>query len=325
MAPSAEAVAALDGFLEALPDEPDGARGRDRNARRFGVAGDDGDRGAALLRLRDRRVAAGGAWGRTGWRARGIRTADCSSPRRSRRCSKRCRCAGWLDVLGLPAGCGGAFVTGATVANFTALAAARHAVLARAGWDVEAKGLFGAPEIQVVIGDEGHPSMIKSLGMLGLGRERVVRVPVDGQGRMRAGCLPHVERAGHRVRPGGQRQYGRVRPDAGDYRPGARHGRVGARGWRVRPVGGGESAVRASGGGRGRRRFLGDGRAQVAERAVRQRPRLRARSGRSARRDGLDGGLPAAGRSSRAFAVCAGALAAGARRGCVGRAEIARA
>jgi glutamate/tyrosine decarboxylase-like PLP-dependent enzyme len=97
----------------------------------------------------------------------------------------------WLtDVLGLPPGCGGAFVTGATVANFTALAAARHAVLAQAGWDVEARGLYGAPEIQVVIGDEAHPSLIKSLGLLGLGRDRVERVPVDDQGRLRAECLP---------------------------------------------------------------------------------------------------------------------------------------
>ena len=99
----------------------------------------------------------------------------------------------WLaDALALPAGCGGAFVTGATVANFTALAAARHAVLERAGWDVEARGLFGAPPIQVVVGEEAHPSLIKSLGMLGLGRERVVRVPVDGQGRMLAEAFPTV-------------------------------------------------------------------------------------------------------------------------------------
>src|SRR5438552_2397754 len=71
---------------------------------------------------------------------------------------------GWLaDVLALPAGCGGGFVTGATVANFTALAAARHAVLERAGWDVESRGLFGAPEIQVVVGEEAHPSVFKSL------------------------------------------------------------------------------------------------------------------------------------------------------------------
>ncbi|MBS1874893.1 MAG: aspartate aminotransferase family protein [Acidobacteria bacterium] len=100
----------------------------------------------------------------------------------------------WLiDALGLPAGCGGAFVTGATVANFTALAAARHVVLERAGWDVEARGLFGAPPIQVVVGEEAHPSVIKSLGMLGLGRERVTRVPVDGQGRMLAASLPKID------------------------------------------------------------------------------------------------------------------------------------
>jgi glutamate/tyrosine decarboxylase-like PLP-dependent enzyme len=97
-----------------------------------------------------------------------------------------------LDALALPAGCGGAFVTGATMANFTALAAARHAVLDRAGWNVESRGLFGAPEIQVVIGEEAHPSLIKSLGMLGLGRERLVRVPVDRQGRMRADALPEL-------------------------------------------------------------------------------------------------------------------------------------
>ena len=98
-----------------------------------------------------------------------------------------------LDVLALPAGCGGAFVTGATMANFTALAAARHAVLGRVGWDVEARGLFGAGAIQVVVSEEAHPSVIKSLGMLGMGRERVVKVPVDGQGRMLAGALPELK------------------------------------------------------------------------------------------------------------------------------------
>ncbi len=99
----------------------------------------------------------------------------------------------WLiELFGLPAGTGGAFVTGATVANFAALAAARHNVLARAGWNVEAEGLFGAPPITVVVGDEAHPSAIKSLGMLGLGRNRVARVPVDGQGRMRVEALPRI-------------------------------------------------------------------------------------------------------------------------------------
>jgi glutamate/tyrosine decarboxylase-like PLP-dependent enzyme len=95
-----------------------------------------------------------------------------------------------LDVLHLPAESGAAFVTGATMANFTALAAARHFVLERAGWDVEADGLFGAPPLTVVVGGEVHPSLIKALGMLGLGRARVLRVPVDNQGRMRASEIP---------------------------------------------------------------------------------------------------------------------------------------
>jgi glutamate/tyrosine decarboxylase-like PLP-dependent enzyme len=97
-----------------------------------------------------------------------------------------------LDVLKLPAGSGGAFVTGATVANFTALAAARHTVLRNVGWDVEADGLFGAPPITVVVGGEVHSSLIKALGMLGLGRSRVTRVPVDNQGRMRPSDMPSL-------------------------------------------------------------------------------------------------------------------------------------
>jgi glutamate/tyrosine decarboxylase-like PLP-dependent enzyme len=95
-----------------------------------------------------------------------------------------------LDMLALPAGAGVGFVTGVTMANFSALAAARHAVLERAGWDVEAQGLFGAPPITVVVGDEVHVSLLKALSLLGLGRERVVRVPVDGQGCMRPDALP---------------------------------------------------------------------------------------------------------------------------------------
>jgi glutamate/tyrosine decarboxylase-like PLP-dependent enzyme len=95
-----------------------------------------------------------------------------------------------LDVLRLPPEAGGAFVTGATVANLCALAAARHAVLERAGWNVEAQGLFGAPPITVVVGAETHPSVTKSLGILGLGRSRVAKVPVDSQGRMRTDLLP---------------------------------------------------------------------------------------------------------------------------------------
>ena len=97
-----------------------------------------------------------------------------------------------LDLFHLPPECGGAFVTGATMANFSALAAARQAVLKRAGWNVEADGLFGAPPITVIVGAEAHPSLIKSLGLLGLGRNRTVKVPVDSQGRMRADALPSL-------------------------------------------------------------------------------------------------------------------------------------
>lgn len=84
-----------------------------------------------------------------------------------------------LELFGLPAQTVCGFVTCATAANFSALAAARHALLARQGWDVEARGLFGAPELTVVVGEEVHASMQKALAMIGFGRERVVRVPVD--------------------------------------------------------------------------------------------------------------------------------------------------
>jgi glutamate/tyrosine decarboxylase-like PLP-dependent enzyme len=98
-----------------------------------------------------------------------------------------------LDILGLPAPCGGAIVTGATMANLTGLAAARHALLAAAGWDVERDGLFGAPPLTVVVGDEVHVSLLKALAILGFGRERVHRVPVDSQGRMRADALRPID------------------------------------------------------------------------------------------------------------------------------------
>ena len=101
---------------------------------------------------------------------------------------------GWLlDVLDLPRDAGGAFVTGATMANLTALAAARRSVLARAGWDVDENGLHGGPRVRVVIGAEAHPTLRKALGLLGLGRSAVEIVPVDEQGRMRADALPALD------------------------------------------------------------------------------------------------------------------------------------
>lgn len=98
-----------------------------------------------------------------------------------------------LDLLHLPSNSGAGFVTGTTMASFTALAAARTALLKRAGWDVEEQGLFDAPPINVVVGAEAHASLLKALAMLGLGRSRVTSVPTDDQGRMIASALPQLD------------------------------------------------------------------------------------------------------------------------------------
>ncbi len=98
-----------------------------------------------------------------------------------------------LDALHLPAESAAGFVTGATMANFTCLAAARHALLERVGWNAEELGLFGAPPLNVIVGNEVHVTLLKALAMLGLGRARVTRVPTDDQGRMRADQLPPLD------------------------------------------------------------------------------------------------------------------------------------
>ncbi len=97
-----------------------------------------------------------------------------------------------IELLGLPHDSAGGFVTGTTVADMTCLAAARHSVLARVGWDADSDGLFGAPPITVVVSAETHSTLFKALGFVGLGRNRVVKVPVDSQGRMRADALPGI-------------------------------------------------------------------------------------------------------------------------------------
>lgn len=100
---------------------------------------------------------------------------------------------GWLlDLLGLPSGAGVVFVTGATVANASCLAAARDSLLAAQGWDVPGDGLFGAPPVDVVVGERVHSTISKSLSLVGLGKTRVHVVPADEQGRMRADLLPDL-------------------------------------------------------------------------------------------------------------------------------------
>jgi len=99
----------------------------------------------------------------------------------------------WLNALfGLPVSAGVGFVTGGQMANFTGLAAARHALLARAGWNVSEDGLYGAPELHVVVGEEVHVTVLRALRFLGLGQARVKRVRADAQGRMSPDALPPV-------------------------------------------------------------------------------------------------------------------------------------
>jgi len=100
---------------------------------------------------------------------------------------------GWIkELLCLPTESAGSLVTGATMANLTCLLGARHSLLARVGWDVEAQGLFGAPAFPVVVGEEIHASARKALAMAGLGRDRVIVVPTDSQGRIRSDAFPKL-------------------------------------------------------------------------------------------------------------------------------------
>ena len=99
----------------------------------------------------------------------------------------------WLiDLLNLPSDMSLGLTTGATLANFTALAAARHALLKKAGWDVERNGLRGAPDVPIITSAESHITVFGVLQMLGLGRDQAIKVPTDDQGRMRADKLRAV-------------------------------------------------------------------------------------------------------------------------------------
>ena len=103
-------------------------------------------------------------------------------------------CEKWLvDLVGLPAGTSAGFVSGSSSATLCGLAAARNELLRRQGWDVNADGLFGAPELRVVVGEQAHATVFKALALLGLGRKRVELVPTDDQGRMLADKMPALD------------------------------------------------------------------------------------------------------------------------------------
>ena len=103
-------------------------------------------------------------------------------------------CEGWLaDLFGLPEGTAAGFVGGSSTATLCGLVAGRDHLLQKAGWDVSSKGLFGAPEIRVVLGAGAHSTVYKALSILGLGKDRVIKVPTDEQGRIRADGLPELD------------------------------------------------------------------------------------------------------------------------------------
>jgi len=191
VAPDAAALAGLERFDEPLPDGPDDP---ERVIAFLDEAGSPATMASAGPRFfgfvigGSQPVALAANWLAAAWDQNA--GASTASPVAATLESVAQR---WLvELFGLPPTTVAGFVTGAAMANLTALAAARHAVLARVGWDVEARGLTGAPAVTVIVGDEVHPSLVKGLGLLGLGRERVHRVPADEQGRMRADLLPRI-------------------------------------------------------------------------------------------------------------------------------------
>ncbi len=103
-------------------------------------------------------------------------------------------CQQWLiELLELPRQCVAGLLSGSSVATLCGLAAARHALLEKQGWDVNADGLFGAPRVRVVLGEQAHSSVFKALAILGFGRNQLEMVTADEQGRMRIDRLPQLD------------------------------------------------------------------------------------------------------------------------------------
>ena len=186
------ALAALEGFDEPFPEH--GADGREtlRTLHELGspaTVASTGSRYFGFVIGATLPVALGSSWLVSSW------DQNAALPVASPVAAKlHDVVSGWLvDVLHLPEETGVAFVSGATVANASCLAAARDSLLAGLGWDAQADGLFGAPPLSVVVGERAHSTLSKSLGLVGLGRNRLTVVPADDQGRMRADLLPDLD------------------------------------------------------------------------------------------------------------------------------------
>jgi len=193
VAPTAEALAALRHFARSMPADESAAEAVLAELDRYGspaTMASAGGRFFGFVIGGSVPAALAASWLASAWDQNGGLVV--SSPINA---ALEQVALGWLvELFGLPASTAGGFVTCATAANFTALAAARHALLRREGWDVEAQGLFGAPPIQVVVSEEYHASVQKALSMVGLGRERVARVACDRKGQMRLDSLPRIDR-----------------------------------------------------------------------------------------------------------------------------------
>jgi len=191
VAPSAESVAALSSFHETFPEQASDPSRVVETLHKFGApatVATTGGRYFGFVIGGTLPAALGASWLANAWdQNAAYRVMSPVAAELEEVVLK------WLrGLFGLPAECGGGLVTCATTANFSGLAAARHALLAKQGWNVEEDGMFGAPPIEVVVGEEVHASVLKALGMAGFGRKRVTAVETDEQGRMRADRLPRL-------------------------------------------------------------------------------------------------------------------------------------
>ena len=189
---SAEALAHLDRFDEPLPEGPGSAAETLELLATVGGPATMASPGAdyfGFVNGGTLPVALGAAFLTAAWDQNAALPAMSPVAARLHAVSRR-----WLiEALGLPPITEVAFVTGATMATASCLAAARDALAAEVGWDVPARGLVGAPAIEVVVGDQAHTTVGKALALIGLGRDRVTTVPVDDQGRILSGALDQLD------------------------------------------------------------------------------------------------------------------------------------
>ncbi len=190
--PDAEALSGLAAFDEALPDRPTDALATIRLLDTAGspaTVATTGGRYFGFVTGGSLPVATAAEWIATGWDQNGAMPVMSPAATAIEAVAGR-----WVrEILGLPGDAVTGFVSGASMGNLVGLAAARTHLLKRTGYDVEAQGMFGAPPIRIVAGGEVHSSLMKMVGILGFGRDRVELVATDDQGRMRPDRLPALD------------------------------------------------------------------------------------------------------------------------------------